>query len=57
LNIPAWPKLRHRRQCVVCGKPFTVVGGRASQLSYDLSTEAPGDSSWATQCVPPIVDL
>jgi hypothetical protein len=34
LNIPAWsmPKKLHKRRCVVCGKPFTVVGGRASQL-------------------------
>ncbi len=34
LNIPAWQKSKklHKRRCVVCGKPFTVVGGRASQL-------------------------
>lgn len=34
LGIQAWrqPKRIHRRTCIQCGEPFTVVGGRLSQM-------------------------
>jgi hypothetical protein len=34
LGIPAWrqSKHQHQRTCVICGEPFTVVGGRLSQM-------------------------
>lgn len=34
LGIPRWvqPKFQHQRHCAICGEPFTVVGGRLSQM-------------------------
>jgi hypothetical protein len=34
LGIPPWvqPKRQHQRHCAICGEPFTVVGGRLSQM-------------------------
>jgi hypothetical protein len=34
LGIPAWRqgKRVHRRNCVYCGEPFTVIGGRGDRL-------------------------
>jgi hypothetical protein len=34
LGIAPWQKskLVHERRCIICGKPFNVVGGRLSQM-------------------------
>lgn len=34
LGVPAWhqPKRVHRRNCIYCGEPFTVIGGLADRV-------------------------